>query len=151
MKIKANQNFYKNVLIVLAVLIVFIGSLAYFLGFNINKESLYFYFLFISFVIAASFALFLIIDKINNKYIIFDKEKIIEKNNDSEKIIVFYDQILFVKYFNRIDFIRGIIDFGYVEIMYKTDSKKEEPKYLNLYLSPKCYKQFLALKQNGLG
>lgn len=34
MKIKANQNLYKNILIAFAGLIIFMGSLGYFLGFD---------------------------------------------------------------------------------------------------------------------
>lgn len=34
MKIKANQNLYKNILIAFAGLIIYMGSLGYFLGFD---------------------------------------------------------------------------------------------------------------------
>lgn len=148
MKIKANQNLYKNVLIMFAGLSIFIESLAYFLGFNINTESLSFYFLFIAFTAIISFVLFLLINRINNKYIIFDKEKIIEKSKHSEKIIVYYSQIKNIKYQNRIDLIRGIVDFGYAEIMYNQDPR--ESQYMILYMSQKDYDRLWMILRNGL-
>lgn len=141
MKIKANQNLYKNILIAFAVVIIFMGTLAYFLGFAINIKSLLYYFIFLISTMLSFFALFLIIDNINKKFIVFDNDKIIEIHNNEEKIILYFNQILYTKYHNNIDLLYGIIDFGYVEIVYKMDSKDKEPKYLTLYLSKKNYKK----------
>ena len=57
MRIKANQNLYRNILIVFNGLIVFMGSLGYFLGFDVNANSLLFYAIFLM----STFALFFII------------------------------------------------------------------------------------------
>lgn len=141
MKIKANRNLYKNILIAFSILIILIETLAYFLGFDVNVKSLLYYVIFLISTILLFFALFLIIDKINKKYIIFDGEKIIEKHNNEEKIILYFNQILYTKYHNKIDLMYGIIDFGYVEIAYKTDSKDKEVKYFHIYLSKKNYKK----------
>lgn len=150
MIIKANRNLYKNALIALAALLIFMGTLAYFLGFTVNMTSLCLYFLFIAIVIITSLALFLMIDTLNNKLIIFDNEKIIERNSNSEKIVVYYSQILNTKYCDRIDFLRENIDFGYVEIKYRLDPKDKQPLYVNLYLSKKHYEQFLLIMRSGL-
>ncbi|MBQ7225409.1 MAG: hypothetical protein IJX02_02265 [Clostridia bacterium] len=141
MKIKANRNLYKNILIAFCSLIIFIGTLAYFLGFDLNIKSLLYYAIFLTSTIIVFFGLFLIIDKINKKYIVFDNDKIIEMHSNEEKVILYFNQILYTKYHNNIDLLYGNIDFGYVEIVYKTDSKDKEPKSLNLYLSKKNYKK----------
>lgn len=141
MRIKANQSLYKNILIAFSGLIIFMGSLGYFLGFNINAKSLLFYAIFLISTIILFLVIFLIVDKCNKKYIVFDSEKIKEENKDDEKIIVYYKQILYTKYHNSIDLFNGNIDFGFVEIVYKTDSKDKEPKHFHLYLSKKNYKE----------
>ena len=144
MIIKANQNLYKNILICFAVFIILVGTLAYILGFDIDTKSILYYVIFLNSTIILFFIAFLIIDKINKKYIIFDEEKIIEKNDADERIILYNNQILYTKYHNKIDLIFGIIDFGYVEIVYKIDSKDKQPKYLHLYLSLKNYKKIFV-------
>lgn len=141
MRIKANQNLYRNILIAFNGLIVFMGSLGYFLGFDVNANSLLFYAIFLMSTFALFFIIFLVIDKCNKKYIVFDDEKIKEESNSCEKIIVYYDQILYTKYHNRIDLFIGNIDFGFVEIVYKNDSKDKETKKVHLYLSKKNYKK----------
>ncbi len=141
MKIKANRNLYKNILIAFCILIIFIGSLGYFLGFSINAKSLLYYLIFLISVMLFFVVLFLIIDKLNKTYIVFDKEKIIERHNNEEKIIVYFNQILYTRYHNSIDLFFGNIDFGYVEIVYKIDSKDKEAKRIGLYLSKKNYKK----------
>ena len=141
MKIKANRNLYQNILIAFATLIIFLGTLAYFLGFDVNKKSLLYYAIFLISTIILFFILFIIIDKSNKKFIVFDNDKIIEMYKNNEKIILYFNQILYTKYHNSIDLIYGIIDFGYVEIVYKLDSKDIKPKCLNLYLSKKNYKK----------
>lgn len=140
MKLKANQHFYKNVLIAFAGLIIFMGSLGYFLGFDINTKSLLYYLLFILLTISIFVIIFIIIDSLNPKYIIFDDEKIIVKDEFAEKIIVYFNQILYTKYHNSIDLTIGSIDWGYVEIVYQINNTDNEPKHLNLYLSKKNYK-----------
>ena len=144
MQIKANQNLYRHILIGFAALIIFMGTLAYFLGFNINVQSILYYVLFLISTIILFFVIFLFIDKTNKKYIIFDEEKIIEKDKVDERIIVFYNQILYTKYHNKIDLFYGIIDFGYVEIVYKVNSKDPHPQRLYLYLSPKNYSKIFV-------
>lgn len=139
--IKSNQSFYKNVLIAFNGLIILMGSLCYFLGFTIDASSLLFYGVFLISTIISFFIVFLIIDKCNKKYIVFDGEKIKEESKYGEKVIVYYHQILYTRYHNRIDLFHGIIDFGFVEIVYKTDSKDKEPKYCCLYLSKKNYRK----------
>lgn len=141
MRIKANRNLYQNILIAFATLIIFLGTLAYFLGFDVNGKSLLYYAIFLISTIILFFILFIIIDTINKKFIVFDNDKIIEMNKNNKKIILYFNQILYTKYHNNIDLIYGIIDFGYVEIVYKLDSKDKEPKCLNLYLSKKNYKK----------
>ena len=149
MKIKANQNLYKNVLIAFASLLIFMGSLGYFLGFDVNIKSLLFYVIFLVSTIILFLVVFLIIDKNNKKYIIFDEDKIIEKNKYNERIIVYYNQILYTKYHNSIDLFYGNIDFGYVEIAYKIDSKDKETKLIHLYLSKKNYKKIFVNQLNN--
>jgi len=149
MKIKANQNLYKNILIAFASLLIFMGSLGYFLGFNVNTKSLLFYVLFLISTILLFFVAFLIVDKNNKNYIIFDDDKIIEKNKYNERIMVYYNQILCTKYHNSIDLLYGNIDFGYVEIVYKMDSKDREPKLIHLYLSKKDYKKIFVNQLNN--
>jgi len=146
MRIKANQNLYKNILIAFNGLIVFMGSLSYFLGFDVNANSLLFYAIFLIATFILFFIIFLVIDKCNKKYIVFDDEKIKEKSNNDEKVIAYYNQILYTKYHNRIDLFNGNIDFGFVEIVYKNDSKDKEPKKVHLYLSKKNYKQLFKNK-----
>lgn len=141
MKIKANQNLYKNILIAFAGLIIFMGSLGYFLGFDINKKSLVFYVIFLISTITLFLIIFLIVDKSNKKYIVFDENKIIEKNKHDEKVIVYFNQILYTNYHNSIDLLNGNIDFGYVKIAYKVDTKDKEPKFIQFYLSKKNYKK----------
>lgn len=149
MKIKANQNLYKNIFIAFASLLIFMGSLGYFLGFNVNTKSLLFYVLFLISTILLFFVAFLIVDKNNKNYIIFDDDKIIEKNKYNERIMVYYNQILCTKYHNSIDLLYGNIDFGYVEIVYKMDSKDREPKLIHLYLSKKDYKKIFVNQLNN--
>ena len=149
MKIKANQSLYKNILIAFAFLIVFMGSLGYFLGFAITIESFFFYILFLASTSVVFLVTFWVIDKSNHKYIIFDDEKIIEKNRENETIIVYYNQILYTKYHNNIDLIYGIIDFGYVEIVYLTESMDKEKKFVHLYVSKKNYKRIFVNKLNN--
>lgn len=144
MRIKANQNLYKNILIAFASLFIFVESLGYFLGFNVSIKSLLFYIVFLVSTIILFLVVFLIIDKNNKNYIIFDEDKIIENNKYNERIIVYYNQILYTKYHNRIDLFYGNIDFGYVEIAYKIDSKDKETKLIHLYLSKKNYKNFFV-------
>jgi len=146
MRIKANQNLYKNILIAFNGLIVFMGSLSYFLGFDVNANSLLFYAIFLIATFILFFIIFLVIDKCNKKYIVFDDEKIKEKSNNDEKVIAYYNQILYTKYHNRIDLFNGNIDFGFVEIVYKNDSKDKEPKKVHLYFYKKNYKQLFKNK-----
>lgn len=140
-KIKANQSFYRTVLIMFVCIIIFGESLGYFLGFDINVKSLMFYAIFLISTFILFYILFLIIDILNKKYIIFDEEKIIEKKKDKEKILVYYNQIVSTKYHNKIDLLDSAIDFGYVKIDYRIDSKDREPKFVCLYLSKKNYKK----------
>lgn len=146
MKIKANRNLYKNILIAFNGLIVFIGSLSYFLGFSVNADSLLFYAIFLISTIILFFVIFLVVDKCNKKYIVFDNEKIKEESKNDEKVIAYYNQILYTKYNNRIDLFNCNIDFGYVEIVYKNDSNDKEPKKVHLYLSKKNYKKLFKNK-----
>lgn len=146
MKIKANKNLYKNILIAFNGLIVFIGSLGYFLGFKVDATSLLFYAIFLISTSILFFIVFLIVDKCNKKYIVFDEEKIKEESKCGEKVIVYYNQILYTKYYNRIDLFNGIIDFGFIEIVYKNDSKDKESKKVHLYLSKKNYKEIFKKK-----
>lgn len=139
MRVKANQNFYKNVLIAFGCVIVYGGSLAYFLGFSINVNSLLFYAIFLISTCSLCFGIFLVIDKCNKKYIVFDEEKIKEESKNGETVIVYYHQILYTKYHNSIDPFLGNIDFGFVEIAYITDSGNKE--HYHLYLSKKNYKK----------
>lgn len=139
MKIKANQVLYKKIMIAFASLIILIGSFGYFLGFNINTISLLFYVGFLVSTIILFIVVFLIIDIKNNKYIVFDKEKILEKNKDDEKILVYYNQIVEYQYHNSIDLLNCVIEFGYVEIGYRFDSKDRETKKICIYLSKKNY------------
>jgi hypothetical protein len=141
MKIKLNQSLYRNILISFWILFIILGSFAYFLGFEINARSVLFYLLF---AVSCAFVLLIIyfvIDASNKNFLIFDKEKIVEYRNSCEKTLVYFNQILYTKYHNEIDIIGGHIDFGYVEIVYKLDSKDKECKYINLYLSKKIYKK----------
>ncbi len=138
-EIKVNRNLYKNILILFFIVIGFVESLAYFLGFDINAKSILYYVIFLISTMLLFFALFLIIDKLNKKYIVFDGEKIIEKHNNEEKVFLYYDQILGTKYHNNIDLVFGIIDFGYVEIKYKINSKDKDLKHLCIYMSKKMY------------
>ena len=149
MRIKANQNLYKNILIAFNGLIIFVGSLGYFLGFTINANSLLFYGIFLISTIILFFIIFLVVDKCNKKYIVFDEAKIKEESKYGEKVIVYYNQILYTKYHNSIDLFNGIIDFGFVKIVYKTDSKDKESKYIHLYLSKKNYKKYLKKGDRG--
>ena len=127
MKIKLNQNLYKNMLIALASLIICIGTLSYFIGFSISVKSMLFYVIFLISTITLFFIIFLIIDKINKTYLIFDEEKIMEISQTDKKILVYYNQILYTKYHNKIDLFFCSIDFGYVEIVYKENPKDKEP------------------------
>ena len=63
---------------------------------------------------------------------------------------MYYNQIQNIKYYNRIDLIRGIIDFGYADIIYKVDIKEKELRHISLYLSKKHYEEFLIIKRNSL-
>ena len=144
MVIKANQNLYKNILVGFASVFIFMETLAFFLGFNINTKSILHYVVFLISTIIFFFVIFLIVDKMNKKHIVFDKGKIIEKNGADERVIVYYNQILRTKYHNKIDLMFGIVDFGYVEIVYKINPKDKELKYLHLYLSPKDYKEIFV-------
>lgn len=143
MKIKANQSFYKNLIIAFAGLLILIGSFSYFLGFDINIKTLSYYGLFLAFVTLLSCFTFVIIDMFNRKYIIFDEEKIIEKDKSNERIIVYYDQIFYTKYHNKIDVFFGIIDFGYVEIVCNTYLNDKNDTRICIYLSKKHYKKYL--------
>ena len=140
MKIKANQQLYKGISIAIATLFIFISSLGYFLGFDINVFNFCIYLLILLSIACLSLLLYFVIDRINHKYIVFDNEKIIEQNRYAERILVYRHQILHTKYHNSINLIWGIIDFGYVEIAYRVDSRDKNTKYINLYLSPKVYK-----------
>lgn len=141
MRLKANRNFYKNILISFCGLFIFMESLSYFLGFTVNANSILIYFIFLISTIILFLIIFLIVDMFNKKYIVFDKEKIIEESKCGEKIIVYYNQILYTKYHNRIDLFNGNIDFGFVEIVYKTDARDKQTKRFCLYLSKKKYKK----------
>ncbi len=143
MKIKANRNFYKNVLIAFASLLIFMGSFGYFLGFEVNVNSLMYYALFLVSTILLFLVVFLIIDISNKKYFVFDDGKIIEKNKHNERLIVCYNQILYTKYHNSIDLFYPNIDFGYAEIVY-FDSKDRETKSIHIYLSKKNYKKIFG-------
>lgn len=139
MKIKLNQSLYRNILISCWILFIILGSFTYFLGFEINIKSALFYLLF---VVSCAFILliiYFIIDLSNKKFLIFDNEKIVEYRKNSEKTLVYFNQILYTKYHNEVDIIGWNIDFGYAEIVYKLDSKDKENKYMNLYLSKRNY------------
>ena len=140
-KIKENRNFYKNLLIFVAIIIILIGSFACFFAFGISGKVLFFYAVFLVATAILLGAIFLIIDKCNNTYIIFDGEKIIRKTKDSETILLYDYQILYTKYRNRIDLLYGYADFGYAEIVYKNDTKDREAKRMGIYLSKKDYKK----------
>ena len=139
MKIKANQQLYKGILFAIVIFLIFISSLGYFLGFDINIYSLLIYLLILLAIVLLSLLSYLIIDRTNHKYIVFDNEKIIEKNKCLEKIVLYRHQILYTEYHNSIDFFNGIIDFGYAKIAYKLDSKDNETKYIDLYMPLDIY------------
>ena len=143
MKIKANRSFYRNVIIAFAGLLILIGSFSYFLGFDVNVKTLSYYGLFLAFVMMLSFLVFVIIDIFNRKYFIFDEEKIIEKNKNNERIVVYYNQIFYTEYHNKIDIFFGIIDFGYAEIACNTYVNDENGTRICIYLSKKHYKKYL--------
>lgn len=145
MRIKANQNLYKNTLIIFNVLTVFMGSLSYFLGFDINAKSLLFYGIFLISTVVIFFVIFLVVDKCNKKYIVFDEDKINEEFQNDNKIIIYYNQILYTKYHNSIDILYGNIDFGFLEIVYKNDSKDKDPKIIHIYLSKKNYNKLFKI------
>ena len=141
MTIKENRNFYKNVLILTASLFIFMESFSYFLGFDINAESLLFYGIGLVSTVILFWIIFLIIDKCNNTYIIFDGEKIIRKKKENETILLYDYQILHTEYCNEVNLLYGYADFGYVKIMYKYDSKDKEAKYRGIFMSKKEYKK----------
>ena len=147
MTVKANQSLYKNVLMMWAGFFVLMGAFAYFFGFEINAKSLLVFALYLVGVIIVFAGLFLLIDGCNQKYLVFDNEKIIERYKGTEKHIVSYLQIIDTKYHNRVDILGGMIDFGYVEITYKQDSKSKGTKSIWLYLSKKHYQEFLKINK----
>ena len=122
-------------LIAFGLVIVFAGSLVYFLGFNVNIKSLLFYCVFLVSTAIFCLVIFLIIDKLNKTYIIFDEEKIVEKSKYNERTIVYYNQILYTQYHDKIDLI-NCTDFGYVEIVYKIDSKDNDAFEISEYAYP---------------
>ena len=144
MKIKENRNFYKNIFIFTALVIIFIGSFACFLSFGINGKSLFFYAVFCVATVILLCVIFFIIDKCNNTYIIFDGEKIIRRTKNGETILLYYHQILYTKYRNEIDLLYGYADFGYAEIVYKNDTNDREAKRMGIYLSKKDYKKIFG-------
>ena len=141
MKIKSNQSFYRKILMSFWMLFLILGSFAYFLGFDINTRSLLLYLLFVFSCTLILLFVYIIIDASNKNYLIFDEEKIIEYRKTNERTLLYFNQILYTKYHNKIDIIGGHIDFGYVEIVYKLDNKDKDAKYMNLYLSKKNYKK----------
>lgn len=141
MKIKLNQSFYGKILISFWLLFLLFGSFAYFLSFDFNIRSLLFYLLFVFSCTLILLIIYFIIDTSNKNYLIFDEEKIVEYKKTNERTLVYFNQIIYTKYHNKIDIIGGHIDFGYVEIVYKLDSKDKDAKHINLYLSKKIYKK----------
>lgn len=92
--------------------------------------------------ILVALLLFWLIDTLDQSYVIFDDEKIIEKNRHGEERAVYYNQIVYAKYRNGIDLLDGRFDIaGHVDIVYKLDSKDHGPKRIALYLSKKVYKK----------
>ena len=148
MRIKMNQSLYRNILISFCALIICMVSFGYFLGFSINLRNLVFYVLFLILTVVLFFIIFLVIDKTNKKYIVIDNEKITEQTKHEEKIIVYRNQIVRATYHNSIDLINCIIDFGYVEIVYKSNTKENELKRTYIYLSKKNYKKCFFDKNN---
>lgn len=144
MIIKVNRNLYKGILIGFASLFIFVETLAFFLGFDINAKSILHYAVALISTMMLFFLIFLIIDKANKKYIVFDKEKIILKKGSDEKVLLYYYQILRTKYHNDVNLFFGYIDFGYVEIVYKMNPQDKEVKCLHIHLSPKEHKDIFV-------
>jgi len=149
MRIKANQNFYKNVLVAVGGLFAIYASFAYFLGFDVNAKSLIVYALLLLSCILLLLVVYVTINTVNRNYIAFDEEKIVTIKRDKEKIMLYYYQILYTKYHNSIDILYGNIDFGYMEIVYKTDTKDKEAKRLCMYISKKAYRAVCAKYRLG--
>ena len=146
LKIKVNRHLYKNICIACAVETVLLATFAFLLGFEINRTHFGYYLLFIVATVLFFFMLFFMIDKFNHKYIVFDTEKIMATSKGASKTIVYYDQILEAKYHNQIDLFWGKIDFGYVEIVYKTNSDNESntPQRIQLYMSKNNYQEMFS-------
>ena len=139
MKIKANQSLYRNIILAFATLFVCICTATYFLGFDVNTDSFFVYLITLFSIKLFFILLYWLIDQLNHKYIVFDNEKIIEINRNTKKILGYYHQIAYTKYHNQIDLVSGVIDFGYVEIVFVKNATEAETKRINLYLSKKQY------------
>ena len=151
LKIKANQNLYRHLLIIFAVIVAFLGSLAYFLGFKINLESLFYYFMFLASVAIFFGILDLIINKCNQTYLIFDEEKVSLEKKQVRIESIYYDRISNATYRDNRSFV-DILAFllesisfgnpefsGCVDIVYINSDK--EIKHSCYFISKKNYKK----------
>ncbi len=121
MKIRKNENLFIFLLVLFDIALIFIISLAYFLGWKLNVNNFIIYCIIITFLLLMSLFSYLLFIFLNKSVIIFTDNEIIEINKNKETIIISYIDIWYSKYsgiFNTFIFVDG---GGYLSIYRSND------------------------------
>ena len=97
-------RFYKNLVVffdvLFGVLLLLLASLAYFLGFPININTLPYYFISLFSIFFLVFIIYIVYFLICRTFIIFTNEGIIKEKNGKQDLLIRYRDILYVNYYN---------------------------------------------------
>lgn len=121
MKIRKHENLFSFFLVLFDIVLIFIISLAYFLGWKLNVNNFIIYCIIITFLLLMSLFSYLLFIFLNKSVIIFTDNEIIEINKNKETIIISYIDIWYSKYsgiFNTLIFVDG---GGYLSIYRRND------------------------------
>lgn len=141
-------RFYKNLVVffdvLFGILLLLLTSLAYFLGFPININTLPYYFISLFSIFSLVFIIYIVYFLICRTFIIFTNEGIIKEKNGKQDLLIRYRDILYVNYYNIFTLLIGDAKGGNLVIEFMNENK--EISYIYLSISKK---NIILLKKRG--
>ena len=129
MKVRYKENLVIFFDIFFGVVLLFISSLGYFLGFPINANTLPYYFFIVISIFIMMISIYIIYRVCCKTYVLFNKEISIIKNRNVI-LNIKYNKILSAKYCKLLNLLIGYPEGGNLVIEYLDENNKKEDLYI---------------------
>ena len=144
MKIRHYENLVLFFDVCFGIVLFFIVSFAYFLGFPVNKNTLLYYFLGLVSILVIIAAIYLSYILLCKTYILFTDKEIIKKRKYKSNVLVKYGDIIGFKYYNIFSLFINNPHGGNLEIVFLNEDKKI------IYFNSNIEEKFKKVKINKI-